>query len=183
MFTHAHPHACMNSNSPEKVVATEGAGNGDEEVQAVLTVRQRHMRMAVWQACASATMTTTVSTHGQWQLNDDKDVQATLMVRQWCCGGRLNKGCWRDHPWQCDGKSTLGNDTRKCGGADNSDGGEGSASNVMKTTSMTMHDHNALMEYMGGQRVGNDDYLLMALNHSPENLMLLRCYLEGIHPQ
>jgi len=46
-----------------------------------------------------------------------------------------------------------------------------------------MTQGDALMEYMGGQQVGNDDYHLAAVNHSPGNLMLLRRWPEGIHPQ
>jgi len=44
---------------------------------------------------------------------------------------------------------------------------------------MTTHD-DAPIEYTRGQRVGNEDYLFAAENHSPGNLMLLRCCLEGI---
>jgi len=44
---------------------------------------------------------------------------------------------------------------------------------------MMTHD-NAPIEYMRGQWVGNEDYLFVAENHSPGNLMLLRCCLEGI---
>ena len=47
---------------------------------------------------------------------------------------------------------------------------------------MTTHEDTPV-EYMGGQLVGNDDYLLVAINHSPGDLMLLRCCLEGICPQ
>ena len=90
----------------------------------------------------------------------------------------MNEGC---RNIQRDCKSALGDDTKKCGGADNSDDGKGSASNVTTTTTMT--HNNAPMEYMGGQRVVYDDYLLTAVNHLPGTLMLLRCYLEGIHPQ
>ena len=87
----------------------------------------------------------------------------------------MNKGYWNV---QCDCKSALGNDTKKRRGADDSDDGEGSASNVMMRT-----HNNAPMEYMGGQQVVYDDYLLTAVNHSPGTLMLLRCHLEGIHLQ
>ena len=56
----------------------------------------------------------------------------------------------------------------------------GCMGNADSETTTTYDD--APIEYMGGQWVGNEDYLLAAVNHSPDNLMLLRCCLEGTHP-
>jgi len=56
----------------------------------------------------------------------------------------------------------------------------GCMGNADSETTMTMTHDDAPIEYMRGQRVGNEDYLFVAENHSPGNLMLLRCCLEGI---